>query len=716
MKQLLQDLRSGTVVLEDVPVPQPGTHEVVIRSHRSLISAGTERMLNQFASGGYLSKARQQPDRVKQVVQKARTDGLLTTIEAVQGKLDERMPLGYCNAGEVIAVGSAVRDLEVGHRVISNGPHAEVVAVPRNLVAQIPDGVPYDTAVYTVAASIALQGIRLAEPTLGERVGVFGLGLVGLLAVQLLRANGCQVIGFDFAADRVELAREFGAEAHDLASGADPVDLASRFSGRSGLDAVVITASTSSDELVHQAAQMSRQRGRLVLTGVVGLDLQRADFYEKELQFTVSCSYGPGRYDPSYEQQGNDYPIGHVRWTEQRNFQAVLDLLGDGRLDPSPLTGRTADFAEAPSAYDALRSGRDIGIILRYDVSQPIKTFQEQRTVAISNPRLPASGPTLGVIGAGAFANSVLLPGLAATGARMKTIASRGGTSGSAAARRFDFEASTTDTDAIFDDPEIDAVVITTRHDTHAGLVCQALDADKDVFVEKPLCIDRTQLGDILTSIRVARQRRGVEPVVMVGFNRRFAPTSQKARGHLRGRVGPAAGVFLGNAGALPADHWAHDPLVGGGRIIGEACHYVDLLRFLIGSPITSVSAIAAEQAADVATINLSFKDGSIGTVHYLGNGPRSIAKERIEVLYDERAVQIDNFRTVRVHGVKNPRRAPDRQRKGHPEQFAAFVDALRSGALAPIPFEELVNVTEATIAAFDSIAQAGAPIELAGS
>lgn len=716
MKQLLQDLRSGAIVLEDVPIPSPGPQEVVIRSHRSLISAGTERMVNQFASGGYLSKARQQPDRVRDVIQKARTDGVMTTIDAVQNKLDERIPLGYCNAGEIVAIGTRVRAFEVGDRVVSNGPHAEYVTVPQNLVAAIPDGVAYDDAVYTVAASIALQGIRLADPTLGERIAVFGLGLVGLLAVQILRANGCRVIGYDFAADRVELATSFGAEAHDLSTGRDPVAQAMDFTGGIGVDAVVITASTSSDELIHQAAQMSRQRGRLVLTGVVGLDLQRADFYEKELQFSVSCSYGPGRYDPSYEQGGNDYPIGFVRWTEQRNFEAILDLLADRSIDPAPLTGRTVDFDDAAAAYEALRIGADIGIVLEYDVASPFVPDSNHSSVAITSPRVPTSGaPTLGIIGAGSFANGVLLPALAQTSARLKSISSRGGISGSAAARRFGIEVSTTDNDVVFDDAGIDAVVITTRHDTHADLVCRALDANKDVFVEKPLAIDHDGLQRVLDAHRAAQDRRGCEPLLMVGFNRRFAPTTVDARQLMRSRVAPAAGVFFGNAGSIPAGHWTQDPLVGGGRIVGEACHYIDVLRHLVGAPIVAVTATAADVAtSDVVSMGLQFDDGSIGTVHYLANGPKSLAKERVELLFDGKAVQIDNFRSLRAHGAKASRRLGERQRKGHTEQFAAFVDALSAGLPSPIPLDELVNVTEASFAAVESIGRDGARIELA--
>jgi len=664
-------------------------------------------MVNSFANASYLAKARQQPDRVREVLQKVRTDGLATTVDAVQNKLDERVPLGYCNAGEVIAVGSEVTRFAPGDRVISNGAHAEVVTVSQNLVAAIPEGVAFNHASYTVAAAIGLQGIRLIEPTLGERVAVFGLGLVGLLAVQLLRANGCRVIGFDFAADRVALAQSFGAEAHDLSTGLDPVSAAAEFTSGIGVDAVLVTASTTSDELMHQAAEMSRQRGRIVLTGVVGLDLQRNDFYEKELDFTVSCSYGPGRYDPSYEQQGVDYPIAYVRWTEQRNFEAVLDLFADGAIDVTALTTRELPFHDAPSAYEALADKSDIGIVMNYAVDQPIAELLETRTVRIVEAtKTSRRGATLGVIGAGSFANGVLLPALVEAGARIKGISSSRGTSGSAAARRFHIETSTTDNTALFGDDEIDAIVISTRHDTHADLVVAALNADKEVFVEKPLAIDQPGLDRVIAAFEAATTRRGTSPLLMVGFNRRFAPTTKQLRDALASRTGPAAVSFMGNAGAIPASHWAQDPAVGGGRIIGEGCHYIDYVMHLVGSPIVEVSASATSaETADTASVHLSFADGSIGTVHYFANGSKALAKERCEVFFDGKVIQMDNFRSVHGYGVKTARKLGERQRKGHNEQFASFVKALHGNEPSPIPFAELINVTEASFAAVQSIA-----------
>ena len=501
---------------------------------------------------------------------------------------------------------------------------------------------------------------------------VFGLGLVGLLAVQILRANGCQVLGFDFVADRVELTKSYGAVAHDLSTGTDPVAAAIKFSDGVGVDAVLVTASTSSNDLMHQAADMCRQRGRIVLTGVVGLDLQRSDFYEKELEFSVSCSYGPGRYDPSYEDAGNDYPIGYVRWTEQRNFAAVLALLADKRISTEELTTKRVAFSDAASAYAALTSGNDIGILLDYDTNAAPADILAERLVAITPAPATAThtSATIGVIGAGAFANGVLLPGLVAANARIKHIASSGGVSGSAAARRFSIENSTTDNSAIFNDPDVDAVVITTRHNSHARLVCEALDADKEVFVEKPLALNRAEINNVLEAFDRATERRSQSPNLMVGFNRRFAPVTGQIATLLKSRQGPAAATFLGNAGAVPASHWVHDPDVGGGRIIGEACHYIDYLLHLVGSPIVSVMATGAAVATqDTASIQLSFADGSVGTVQYFALGAKSLVKERCEIYFDGNVLQMDNFKSMKSFGItKSQRRSPAlKQQKGPP-------------------------------------------------
>ena len=719
MKQLMQDLQSGDLIVAKIPIPAVRRGHVLVQTHTSLISAGTERMLNNFATANYVNKVRQQPHRVKEVLDKVRTDGIATTYEAVQTKLGEPLPLGYCNAGTVIAVGEGVDDLVVGDRVANNGSHAEVVSVPRNLVATIPETVDFETASYVVISSIALQGIRLIAPSLGERVAVFGLGLVGLLAVQILRANGCQVVGFDFVEERCDLARSYGATCFNLADGVDPVLAATEFSSGMGIDAVLVTASTSSNELMSQAAQMSRQRGRIVLTGVVGLDLKREDFYEKELQLSVSCSYGPGRYDSSYEIEGRDYPVGFVRWTEQRNFEAVLDLMADGRIMTDGLTTNRTSFEDVVDAYTALRTGNDIGIVLSYDTSTEPADLLATRSIAISPPTRPATQrPTIAIVGAGSFTNGVLLPAVKTTSARMKFISSATGTSGSVLAQKFGIENSTTDNNLIFADPEVDAVLISTRHNTHARLVTRALQKDKAVFVEKPLAIDQAGL-DAVIDVYGAAVASGKSPWVMVGFNRRFAPSTAAMAKVLRGRQGPASAIFTANAGAIPSSHWTQDPAVGGGRIIGEACHYIDYLRYLIGSPIVRVSAISTADrlngASDIVSIHLGFADGSIGTVHYYSNGAKALPKERCEIFFDGNVLQMNNFKSLKGFGsIKLGRRSPaSRQEKGHKEQFVAVVQSLESGSPSPIPFAQLVNVTEASFAAVESASGEQSVIEL---
>ncbi len=520
MKQILQSLKTGATTIADVPCPAVQRGQLLIRSTHTLISAGTERMLVEFGKAGWIDKARQQPDKVRMVLDKIKTDGLLPTIETVFNKLDQPLPLGYCNVGVVLETGSGVTGFAPGDRVVSNGKHAEVVSVPVNLCAKVPDAVSDAEAAFTVLGAIALQGIRLVGPTLGEAVVVTGLGLIGLMAVQLLRAQGCRVLGLDFDPAKLALARRFGAETVDLAAGQDPLAAAQAFSRGRGVDAVLITASTQSNEPVRQAARMCRQRGRIVLVGVTGLELSRADFYEKELRFQVSCSYGPGRYDPNYEERGQDYPVGFVRWTEQRNFEAVLDLLAESRLDVKPLISHRFALADAEQAYALVGgAGPSLGVLLRYPtVAEQPEIVLRQQTVALAPPSSPTplspgergdgphpqplshgkrGGVAIGFIGAGNYATGVLIPAFKEAGARLRTVASNGGVSGLHAGRKFGFAATTTDTATVFADPEVDAVVVITRHDSHARYVIQALRAGKHVFVEKPLCLTLEELAEI---------------------------------------------------------------------------------------------------------------------------------------------------------------------------------------------------------------------------
>lgn len=698
MKQVLQDLKTGATEVADIPCPTVGRGQVLVRTARTLVSAGTERMLVDFGKANWLEKARQQPDKVRMVIDKVRTDGLAPTIAAVRNKLDQPLPMGYCNVGEVVAIGAGVTGFEVGDRVASNGRHAEMVAVPVNLCAKVPLGVSDDAAAFTVLGAIALQGIRLVQPTLGECVVVTGLGLIGLVTVQLLRAQGCRVLGVDYDPQKLALARQFGAELVNLAAGEDPVVAAQAFSRNRGVDAVIITAATSSNEPMHQAALMSRKRGRIVLVGVTGLELSRADFFEKELTFQVSCSYGPGRYDPAYEEKGQDYPIGFVRWTEQRNFEAVLDMLSTGRLDVATLMSHRFDIDAADQAYEVVGGSEpSLGILLAYPERAANDTHaapMARSVTLVRNSPTPETTSSVSFIGAGNYAGAVLIPAFKGTGARLRAIASNGGVSSVHAGRKFGFEQATTDTAGILGDAGTDVVVISTRHDTHASLVLAARDAGKHVFVEKPLCLTLEELA------RIEAAYAGESPLLMVGFNRRFAPQVQRIKTLLAATPGAKSFVMTVNAGAIPANHWTQDLSVGGGRIVGEACHFVDLLRHLAGVPIASHAAVAMDAAQrDTVTISLTFQDGSIGTIHYFANGSKSFPKERLEVFAGGRVLQLDNFRKLTGFGWNGFKKMTLwRQDKGQTACAQAFVTAAGGKAPAPIATSELFEVARVTI------------------
>ncbi|GGB91814.1 oxidoreductase [Novosphingobium endophyticum] len=705
MKQILQDLSAGKTELVTCPAPPARRGQLLIDTAVSLISAGTERMLVDFGRAGLVAKARQQPEKVAQVLDKVRTDGLLTTIEAVRSKLGQPIPLGYCNVGVVREADSGVEGFRPGDRVVSNGAHADVVSVRRNLCARIPDGVSDEEATFTVVAAIGLQGIRLANPTLGEAFVVTGAGLIGLLTIQLLRAQGCRVLAIDFDEAKLAIARGFGAETCNPAGGEDPVAAGLAFSRGVGVDGVIITASTKSSDPVTQAARMCRKRGRIVLVGVTGLELNRADFYEKELSFQVSCSYGPGRYDPDYEDRGHDYPIGFVRWTEQRNFEAVLDLMAGGQINVGPLISHRFAFDDAPAAYEALASDKgSLGILLVY---QHAVEERHLRTVHLQAPERDAVGtaPTVAFIGAGNYAGRMLIPAFRRAGAALHTIASAGGVSSVVQGKRLGFANATSDTVGVLSNSEINTVAIATRHDSHARLTVDALNAGKNVFVEKPLALT---MGE-LEMVKSAHSSAG--RLLMVGFNRRFAPLVQTMKRLLEPVREPKSVIMVMNAGIIPADHWTQDGEIGGGRIIGEACHHIDLMRFLVGAPIVAMSARrmgdtdAIEVTEDKAVITLGFADGSFGTIHYLANGGTSFPKERVEVFTAGRTLQLDNF--LRLRGFNWPRFRSQkawRQDKGQDVCAAAFLLAVKEGAGAPIPFNELEEVARVTIEATDML------------
>ncbi|MFM1882497.1 MAG: hypothetical protein RJA05_906, partial [Planctomycetota bacterium] len=695
MRQVLQSLRDGSTEVADVPSPGSRRGHLLIRTERTLVSAGTERMMVEFGKAGWIQKAMQQPDKVRMVWDKMRTDGIQPTIEAVFGKLDQPLPLGYCNVGTVIDVGAGVQGFKVGDRVASNGKHADVVSVPVNLCARVPDGVSDEEASFTVLGAIALQGIRLVQPTLGEAVVVTGMGLIGIVTAQLLRAHGCRVLGIDFDPKKLELARRFGAETVDLSAGEDPVAAADRFSRGRGVDAVIVTAATRSNEPMHQAALMCRKRGRIVLVGVTGLELSRDDFFKKEITFQVSCSYGPGRYDPNYEDKGQDYPFGFVRWTEQRNLEAVLDMMSDGRLDVKPLVSHRYSIEQALSAYEVVGGSEpSLGIVLSY----PEATIRQptlQRTVELRAAVGAPGAGTVSFLGAGNYATAVLIKAFRDAGATLRTVASSGGVTGLHAGRKFGFERTTTDSSSLFSDAGTDAIVVTTRHDSHAGFVLQAIEAGKHVFVEKPLCLTMDEADRIEAALAAAPK-----PVtLMVGFNRRFAPQVQRMHALLRGASGPKSFVMTVNAGAIPADHWTQDAEQGGGRIVGEGCHFIDLLRFLAGAPIESFSReTMASPTSDTTSFTMRFADGSIGTVHYFANGCKAFPKERLEVFAQGGVLQLDNFRKLRGFGWKGFKSMNLwRQDKGQGACAAAFLAAVRGG-VAPIPAAEILEVARTSI------------------
>lgn len=697
MKQIVQDLKTGETRLLNVPRPMVLPGHVLIRTHRSVVSQGTEKMLVDFGKANYWQKARQQPEKVKQVLDKMKTDGIRPTVEAVFRKLGEPLPLGYCNAGEVLAVGKGVDDFRVGDRVVSNGHHAEVVSIPKNLVAKIPEGVSYSEAAFTVVGAIALQGIRLVAPTFGETVVVTGLGLIGLLTVQLLKGNGCQVIGLDIDPEKVALAKQWGIDALEVDHNLNPVEAVLQRTNGIGADAVILTASSSSDEIIAQAAQMSRKRGRIILVGVVGLHLQRSDFYEKELSFQVSCSYGPGRYDDQYELHGQDYPLPYVRWTEQRNFTAVLTALAQRTLEVKSLVTHEVPLDDYQSIYGDLAAKDRIASLIQY----PVETPAPSTAVTVTETKTTSGSGQLGIIGAGNFTKAVVVPTLKKLGANIKYLASARGLSATTLAEQYGIPLATTDVEDILQDKEVQAILITTRHNLHAAQVEAALHAGKQVFVEKPLALTNAELDAIATA------QATTNGSVTVGFNRRFSPFITHAKAQLGNSAQPLNVIATMNAGYIPSEVWVHDSAVGGGRIIGEACHLIDLITYLTGSTVASVvmNALGPNPAVntDNASILLRYHNGAQGIINYFSNGSKVYPKERVEVYSHNRTMVIDNFRQSHYYGFK-AKGLRKRQDKGHNEQFKRFLAHVKEDAPPPIPFQDIMNTSRAAIAAVHSL------------
>ena len=667
MKQIIQDLKKGNTILEEVPVPIVKSGHILIKTTKTLVSLGTEKMLVDFGKANFIQKAKQQPDKVKMVLDKVKTDGLKPTLDAVFNKLGQPLPLGYCNVGEIVAVGKGVTEFRIGDRVASNGNHAEFVLIPKNLVAKIPDNVTDEEAVFTVIGSIGLQGIRLLKPTFGETIVVVGLGLIGLVTAELLKANGCNVIGFDFDSEKVKIANEKGITAINPGEGTNQVKFVETFTNGIGADGIVITASSKSNDIIAQSAQMCRKLGRAILVGVIGLDISRADFYTKEISFQVSCSYGPGRYDDEYENKGNDYPIGYVRWTEKRNFEAVLNAMSNGSLNVKPLITERIPLSEYDKIYGNMGTSKSIASILEYN-----ETEAPTSTVTINSKSFNGNKGVIGVIGAGNFTSATILPSLKKLNADIKYIASSGGLSSTTMAKKYQISNSTTNYKEILSDLDIDLVLITTKHNMHAAMVLEAMKSDKSVFVEKPLALTLEELDDIINEYN----QRKVN--VSVGFNRRFAPLAKQMKKVLGSDNSPMNIIATMNAGFIPADTWLHDMEVGGGRIIGEACHYIDLCSYFAGSKVVSVCmnamGVNPQEHTDNASILLKYENGTNAVINYFANGSKSYSKERLEVFSQERTLIMDNWRKLKAYGFKGFSKSSSKQDKGHFNQFKELI------------------------------------------
>lgn len=702
MKQIIQDLSSGDTILEDVPAPLVKNGQVLIQTTRSLVSLGTERMLVEFGKSNLFQKAKQQPDKVNEVLNKIKTDGLRPTINAVFNKLGQPIPLGYCNVGRVIAVGRGVEEFTIGDRVTSNGPHAEIISVPKNLVSKIPDDVTDEEATFTVIGAIGLQGIRLAKPTFGETIVVIGLGLIGLITAQLLKANGCNVIGFDYDAQKVSLAKSFGINAVNLSEGVDQVGLVLNATNTIGADAVIITASNKTNEIISQAAKMSRKRGRIILVGVIGLDISRADFYEKELSFQVSCSYGPGRYDDNYEQKGQDYPLPFVRWTEKRNFEAILQAIANKSIQVKPLITEQIKLSEYQQIYGNMSKSNSIASILVY----PENSSFTSRSIEIFSNKYNESSGTIGIIGAGNFTSAMILPCLKKTSANLKFIASSSGLSGTTLAKKYKISNSTTDNSIILEDKEVDLIMITTRHNSHSKLVVDSLQKGKNVFVEKPLALNIEELDQIIEAYNKSGK------TLTVGFNRRFAPLAIQMKRALGSTDSPMNIIATMNAGFIPSKVWVNDMEIGGGRIIGEACHFIDLISYLCGSKVKSVCmnsmGINAKENTDNASILLKYENGTNAVINYFSNGSKAYSKERVEVYHQEKTLIMDNWRKLKGYGFKNFNSASSSQDKGHQNQFNLLINSLKNGGEQIIPFDDLINTTKASFGAIESFKNGG--------
>ena len=710
MKQLLQNLKTGEGVVADVPAPAARPGRVLVRAAASLVSAGTERAFVELGRKSLLGKAKERPDLVGKVIEKVKSEGLLSTLQSVREKLDESHALGYSAAGIVVEVGEGVEEFRAGDRVACAGTgyaaHAELLSVPKNLCARLPDGVDFEAGAFATLGAIALQGVRLAEPTLGESVVVIGLGLIGQLAAQLLKANGCRVFGVDLDASKVELARRLGMD-DGCVAGAGVKQAVHGWSRGRGADAVLLTAATQSDEPVELAGEISRLRGRVVAVGLVGMNVPRAAYFQRELTLKVSMSYGPGRYDPEYEERGHDYPLPYVRWTEGRNLEAFLDLAAAGALKTAPLVTHRFPVEEGARAYRLISGDAGepyLAVLINYDTARELERNVENRG---SNLKVEpaASRVRVGMVGAGDYARRMLLPHFKAEGVEFVSIATASGVTARDVGGRYGFARFVSGAEEVLGDEAVNLLVVATRHDTHAELARRGLERGLDVFVEKPLALSDEELDALVDAAARSRSR------LTVGFNRRFSPHARQAKEFFKDRRAPLSILYRVNAGRVARSHWTQDAREGGGRIRGEVCHFVDFMQHVTGSHVTKVYAepVSSDDREsiddDSVFITLKFADGSNGTIAYLAEGDRALPKERVEVFGAGRAFVVEDFRAaVSYAGGRETRTTLRAQDKGQREEVRAVCAALRDGAPAPIPLADLVNNTRATFRILDSL------------
>lgn len=695
MKQVFQSLKNGTISVDDIPSPAIKSGHILIRTSKTLISSGTERTLLEFGKSNYLGKALQQPEKVKQAIDKIKVDGIIATYESISNKLNEPIQLGYCNVGKVIQVGNNVKGFKIGDRVISNGNHAEIVNVPKNLCAKIPSNVSDNEAVFSVIGAIALHGIRLSKPTIGEKFAVIGLGLIGLLSLQILKSHGCKAIGFDYDQERLNLAKSIGFDTVNL-SKKDNIDsiVTSHTKGLS-FDGSIIAASTDTREPIDLASNITRKKGRIILVGVADINISRDIFYHKELKFQVSCSYGPGRYDIEYEEKGKDYPIEYVRWTEQRNFQTILELLEDKSIMTSNLISHEFNIDNAAKAYEVITNKeKSLGIIINYGSKKDDDLIQNTDIDLKHhiNENNDINKINLGFIGAGNHAK-VLIPIFKKNKAILKKISSEQGVSSFHLGKKENFETATSNNGTILNDKNINTVIICTQHDTHASIVVESIDNGKHVFVEKPLALNQEDLDKIEKKIKKSNK------ILTVGFNRRFSPHIVKMKSLIKDIKSPKSIVINVNAGKLEKNHWLNDETKGGGRLIGEASHFIDLLRYLTESKIINWNKMYLGSNKESFSIQIKFLDGSIGIINYFSNGHKSLQKEKIELFIDNKVLILNNYKSLKGYGWKEFNSFSTwKQDKGQEKLIELFSKSILKNEEPIIPYNELIEVCSVAI------------------